>query len=102
MDDNWLDDIELGGIGGPICFVSKIRIPTEQGSELRMTDLQLIVVDIDPSIDGLWGAEMLASGWIDAALGGGPDGCIEMAHFDFTNAANFDGRWFDVIATTRS
>ena len=47
------------------------------------TDLDVLVVDIDESIGGVIGMDLLTSGWLDAILSSGEDGYLEKVTFDF-------------------
>lgn len=58
---------EVGGIGGevvnaPVVQFDSLRIPTEQGTDLVFTNLQMAVVDIDPNVAGIFGMNFLTSG----------------------------------------
>jgi Aspartyl protease len=89
-----IDELEVGGIGGsvvmPIVAVDSLALATQQGVQLGWTDLQVGVLDIAPGIDGIFGMDLLTSGWLDA-LFGGPDGFVSQVHFDFRDAANLQG-----------
>ena len=62
---------EIGGVGGtvdaPVMEIQELRIPTDQGVDLVFTDQVVAVVDIDPTIDGIFGMNYMTTGW----LGGG-------------------------------
>ena len=94
LDANWLFDQQVGGIGGsitvPVFNVGRIMIPTDQGVDLVWTNMAALVVDIDPSIAGLLGSDLLTSGWINALVGG-EDGYLEHVHVDLTDAVNKNG-----------
>ncbi|MFC1757227.1 aspartyl protease family protein [Planctomycetota bacterium] len=68
---------EIGGVGGtvnaPLMLIDELRVPTEQGAELIFKDLIVAVVDIDPTIDGIFGMNLLTSGWLGAAFSGADD-----------------------------
>lgn len=88
--DEAASTIEIGGIGGtvsaPQLFVDELRIPTAEGVELIVTDVQFAIVDIDPQIDGIFGMNLLGGG-VDllGGLGGEATGdYFHFAHFDFT------------------
>ncbi|MBI2826743.1 MAG: aspartyl protease family protein [Planctomycetia bacterium] len=89
-----VDSIEVGGIGGtisvPLVLLPSIEVVTSEGINLEWTDLEVGVLDIDPSIAGIFGMDFLTSGWFDAVFGG-PDGFINKVYFDFRNAANKAG-----------
>jgi len=89
-----IDELEVGGIGGtvlmPIIAIDSLALATQQGARLAWTDLQVGVLDIAPGIDGIFGMDLLTSGWLDA-LFGGPDGFLSQVHFDFRDSANLKG-----------
>ncbi|MCP4189099.1 MAG: PEP-CTERM sorting domain-containing protein [Planctomycetaceae bacterium] len=74
LEDNAVGSQAIGGVGGqinaPLMLVDELRVPTEQGVELVFTDLNVAIVDIDPTIDGIFGMNFLASGWTGSLLGG--------------------------------
>jgi hypothetical protein len=77
LEDEAVGSQEIGGVGGtitaPLMTIEELRVPTEQGVELIYTDLVVAVVDIDPTIDGIFGMNFLTSGWLGAAFGGEED-----------------------------
>lgn len=85
---------EIGGIGGavtvPILDFGDIAIPTGEGTDLIWKNVQGIVLEIHPLIDGIFGSDLLTSGWLEAFLGG-DDGYIGQAHCDFREAAKHRG-----------
>ncbi len=94
-DDQYLDTLPIGGIGGifpaPEFLIDRISFTTDQGVDLVWSGdsaITVLVVDIDPSIDGVLGSDILTSGWLsftedlDIEVGNGP---ILGAHFDFRN-----------------
>ena len=118
LDDEAVAFQEIGGVGGtinaPIMLFEELAIETDDGVELRFSNMQAAVVDIDPTIDGIFGMNLLTSGWSGALFGdlselgdlldeagladlleelGGlgqageiaPFGYFEKAHFDFRN-----------------
>ena len=100
-----LEWIEIEGVGGsvwvPIVAMDEIRLPTDQGVDLIWTDLQVLVVDIsvdeaDPIV-GIFGCELLTTGWLAAVWGdpGDPNtpenGYIQKVHLDFNDADNMVG-----------
>jgi hypothetical protein len=121
LDDEAVGSTPIGGVGGivnaPMMLFDEIRLPTDEGVELVFKDLQVAIVDIDPTIDGIFGMNLLSTGWggslfgelddlidllNDAGLGdlleelglgsiggeGAPFGYFDKAHFDFRQ---FDG-----------
>jgi hypothetical protein len=101
--------IEIMGVGGimevPIVAIDRLAIPTDQGPELVFTDLNWIVLDIDtepgqPEINGIFGSDLLVSGWTMAILdpfGETEYGYFMQVYFDFRDAANHNGTLvFDV------
>lgn len=124
LDDEAVGFQAIGGVGGqinaPLMHVDELRVPTEQGVELVYTDLSVAIVDIDPTIDGIFGMNFLSSGWTgsllgdlgdladllnDAGLGdllgelgglglggGAPYGYFEKVHFDFREHSQGNGR----------
>jgi hypothetical protein len=90
-DDQFFDSIPIGGIGGildaPLFAIDRFSIPTEQGVDLVWQlpqSLSVLIVDIDPAIDGVFGAELVSSGWFslfeEDVEGLGP---LQQTHFDF-------------------
>jgi Aspartyl protease len=82
-------ELEVGGIGGmvtmPLLSFDALRLPTSEGVDLAWTDVQVGVLDIDPSIAGVFGQDLLTSGWLAALLGLG-EGYFDQVHFDFRTA----------------
>lgn len=74
LEDEAVGSQDIGGVGGtitaPLMNIEELRIPTEQGVEMIYTNLTVAVVDIDPTIDGIFGMNFLTSGWIGSALVG--------------------------------
>ncbi len=85
-DASYARDETIGGIGGqttvPVFLIDEVHVPTEQGPDLVWTDLQWVVLDIDPGIDAVFGFDNMTSGWIEALTAGG-SGYIQKAHLDF-------------------
>ena len=119
-DDQFDDTLPIGGIGGtieaPVFLIDRFTIPTQQGVDLVWnleSQLSVLVVDISPEIDGILGADLLTSGWVDleAIIVGTGDpaaGPIQQVHFDFrqfldtgdTGTVYFDlTPSFDVVQT---
>jgi hypothetical protein len=103
FDNEKVGDQAFGGAGGstvfaPLLQIEKIMIQTNEGVTLIWTDLTLPVLDIDPSINGIFGNDLLTSGWFapvfESMLSGEPSedhGYIDYVHFDFTDSDNLNG-----------
>ncbi len=74
LSDEAIGTQALGGVGGqieaPLLIVDELRLPTSQGVELVLNDLTFAIADIDPTIDGIFGMNLLSSGWSGALFGG--------------------------------
>ncbi len=74
LEDEAVGIQPIGGIGGqidaPLMLVDELRMPTKEGVEMVYTDLTVAVVDIDPTIDGIFGMNLLSSGWTGSLFGG--------------------------------
>lgn len=68
-----VDWLEVEGVGGtvnvPLVAVDRLIVPTAEGVDLVWTDLLVGVLDI-PGVSGIFGMNLLTSGYIGAALGG--------------------------------
>ena len=77
----------VGGVGGsrdaPVYMIDAVHLPTDQGVDLTWSDLQWLVVDIAPGIDGVFGFDTMTSGWIDATFSSGGAGYLLKSHLDF-------------------
>ncbi len=94
-DASFARDETIGGIGGsttvPVFLIDQVHVPTEQGVDLVWTDLQWLVLDIDPGIDAVFGFDNMTSGWIEAfsawaasgSMTATSSGYIKQAHLDF-------------------
>jgi hypothetical protein len=95
LDDEAIDFTEIGGVGGtiqvPILALDRLALPTGEGVELAWTELEVLVVDVDESIAGIFGMDLLASGWLDVLFGYSDVGYIEQVHFDFLAAGSLAG-----------
>ncbi|MFP3937528.1 MAG: retropepsin-like aspartic protease, partial [Phycisphaerae bacterium] len=95
FDNEKIDDMEIGGLGGtdkaPVLLVEWMELATNEGPALRLTDMPVLVYDIDESIAGVLGCEVLTSGWTETVYGDGTPGYIEQFHFDFRDAAQLTG-----------
>ena len=70
LEDEAVGSVPIGGVGGqievPQLEVDELRIPTSEGIDLVVTDLQFGVLDIHPSIDGIFWHELakkVTSNW---------------------------------------
>ncbi|MCH2060471.1 MAG: retropepsin-like domain-containing protein [Verrucomicrobiales bacterium] len=94
FDNEAVSRTEVGGIGGaisvPILNLGDIAVPTREGTDLVWNNVQGIILEIHPLIDGVFGSDLLTSGWLSAFLGG-QDGYIRKAHCDFREAENHRG-----------
>ena len=103
FDNEKVGEQAFGGAGGstvfaPLLQIEKIMIQTNEGVTLIWTDLTLPVLDIDPSINGIFGNDLLTSGWmlpvLESMLLLEPSedhGYIDYVHFDFTDSDNLNG-----------
>lgn len=71
----------------PILGIDKLVIGTISGIDLVLTDVSVGVVDIDPSIPGVLGSDILTSGYLTDPDGG----YINQIHLDFTDSNNLNG-----------
>lgn len=74
-----------GSINVPVFLIDEVHVPTVEGPDLVWTDLQWLVLDIDPGIDAVFGFDNMTSGWIEAAMTNGKSGYIMQSHLDFRN-----------------
>ena len=85
----------ISGVGGvtnaPVFYIDELSLMTEEGIELVWREAQVIGLDLDPSIDGVVGADILTAGMVEIdmeaidldnliRIGEGP---LRQAHFDF-------------------
>jgi hypothetical protein len=77
-----------GTVELPVLSLGRVAVMSSGGVELTWTDLEVIVVDVG-GIDGIFGMDLLASGWaqpvLDQILLGSTDktGFVQQVHFDF-------------------
>jgi len=105
-DANFVTYQTVGGVGGevsvPVFALDEVRITVTQvdsGDEVDMvwTDLQWLVLEIDTGpgqqpLDGVFGADLLTSGWFYAFFYPGmPDGYIDQLYFDFRDWEVYNG-----------
>jgi len=86
-DTGYTRSESVGGVGGsresPVFMIDSVHVPTDQGVDLTWTDLQWLVADIAPGIDGVFGFDNMTSGWIDATFSSGGAGALLQAQLDF-------------------
>jgi hypothetical protein len=125
FDDEAIAFHEISGVGGtinaPVMLIDELRLPTAEDVDIVFNGIQVAIVDIDPTIDGLFGMNYLSSGWSgtlfgdisdladlleEAGLGdlleelgglgisgeGAPFGYFEKVHFDFRDWASGRGQ----------
>jgi hypothetical protein len=83
------DVLEVGGLGGstlmPFVMLDELRVPTMEGATLTLTNVEVGVLDV-AGLDGVFGMNLLTSGWFDSVLGGtGEYGYYLDIDLDFTN-----------------
>ena len=80
--------IPVGGIGGqheaPLLTVDRLVIPTDKG-DLVLTDLTVGIIDV-PGIGGIFGMNILTSGYVPGFFEEGVVGYFETALMDFASA----------------
>jgi hypothetical protein len=92
FDEESVEDRLVGGLSGefttaPVLLVDRLDLPTNEGIDLRLANVPLVVVDVDESIPGILGVDVLTCGWYDDVLFGATDGgAVEQFHFDFRSA----------------
>jgi len=93
--DIWDDAIgftTFTGVSGevqvPLVAIEKLIIPTAEGVDLVYTELELPVYDIHPDIPGIFGCELLTTGWIRAILETGEPGAFTDVHIDLRDPDN--------------
>ncbi|MCA9156703.1 MAG: aspartyl protease family protein [Planctomycetales bacterium] len=88
-DASYARNETISGISGstsvPVFLIDEVHVPTEEGPDLVWTDLQWLVLDIDPGIDAVFGFDNMTSGWIEAFAKDGKSGYIMQSHLDFRN-----------------
>jgi hypothetical protein len=96
-DENFVTTQVVGGVGGqisvPVFGFDELNVITESGEALVWTNLEWLVLDIsvpgqDVTLDGVFGSDLLTSGWFHAFFSPGqPDGYINQVHMDFREMA---------------
>lgn len=80
-----IGSLPIGGIGGnvnaPVIMVPELRLPTSEGRELVWRDLQVLVQDIDPQVEAVFGMDFLGGGGL---LDPTPSS-MKKVHLDFRN-----------------
>ncbi|MEZ6151419.1 MAG: retropepsin-like aspartic protease [Pirellulaceae bacterium] len=88
-DASYARNETISGIGGstdvPVFLIDEVHVPTEEGPDMVWTDLQWLILDIDPGIDAVFGFDNMTSGWIEAFGKDGNSGYIMQSHLDFRN-----------------
>jgi len=97
LEDNAVDFVEVSGVGGsilmPVFNVDAVTIRAGNGVDLMTRGMLVGVLDIDPSLSGVLGVDVLNSGWdiyganIFLGLDPGPAPGINRVDFDFRGAA---------------
>ena len=93
--------VPVGGVDGitvaPSFTIDRLGLVTEQGIELVWNNVQVIALDIDPSLSGVLGSDVLNSS--RGQLGGldldglfSSAGAMEAVHFDFRQLDTSAGR----------
>ncbi len=88
-------ETEFMGASGSITVyllaVEKLVLPTREGVDLIWTDLELPVYDIDPAIAGIFGSDLLTTGWFRAVFETREHGAFDQVHMDFTDPESGEG-----------
>jgi len=88
LDDEVLWYEQICGVGGttpaPVIAADRLVVPTAEGVDLVWTDLYVLVLDIDPDIDGVFSCDPLTSGYLER-LGTGEYGYFEQVHLQFSD-----------------
>jgi len=91
QDANFARWETVGGVGGqidaPVFLFDEVHVPTQEGPDLVWTDLQWLVLDIDPGIDAVFGSDLVTSGWIEAFAVDGQSGWLMQVQLDFREMA---------------
>ncbi len=89
-EDEYLGDLAVSGVSGtvnaPLMFVEGLLFDTQEGQPIQFNQLNVLILDIDPEVPAIFGADFLTSGWFDTLFSNGPDGNFDRVHFDFRNA----------------
>ncbi len=107
-DDNYVTTESVGGVGGtvpaPVFTIDEVHVPVkkvlpngELGEEVELvwTNLQWLVLDIETdeatTLDGVFGSDLLTSGWFYSFFYGLEDGYFDRVHFDFQDWGLYNG-----------
>lgn len=107
-DDNYVTTESVGGVGGtvpaPVFTIDEVHVPVrkvladgELGDEVELvwTNLQWLVLDIETdeatTLDGVFGSDLLTSGWFYSFFYGLEDGYFDQVHFDFQDWGLYNG-----------
>jgi hypothetical protein len=112
--DDAFDSTEVSGIGGttqvPLLALDQLSVPTNEGDDLVWTEILCAVIDIEveegPSLLGVFGMDLLTSGWAAFILpglidptdpGSGIPGYFSGFHLDFrTDELGYGTLNFDI------
>lgn len=88
-----VDFLEVGGIGGtvamPLVSVDSFILPTQGNLELVWTNILVGVLDIDGApFDAVFGMNMLTTGYLGAAFGGGDSTTTTIVNQNVTSEAD--------------
>jgi hypothetical protein len=110
-DVRYVGSQEVQGVGGivavPLFEIDAIEVDTLQDVALRWETVPLLlwdedlndfvetnvaptflVLEITPEIDGVFGMDLVHSGWSEGALGGTTPGAMHAVHLDFRSISN--------------
>ncbi len=97
LDDEAIDFQTVAGVGGsvviPVLQIDALSLQTTAGVDLTLRDIPVGIIDIDPSISGVLGMNILNTGWEIHALNlflgidPGPPGLFDRVDLDFRGAA---------------
>lgn len=97
VDEEAIDFVPIVGAAGevlvPLLLIDEFILPTAEGVDLVWNNVYVLVLDVDPSIDGVLGMDLLTSGWLDAFFGGA-DGYIQQVQLDFRGFPNNRGAMY--------
>lgn len=96
LDDEKVGDLPFGGVGGevtmPLLEIDTLAVRSDQGVDLVWDTLTVGVLDIDASIPGVLGMDLVTSGWLERALVGTGEPGLYQVYFDFRAAAQRSGQ----------